>query len=153
MANEAGRAFFVSERLCRNRFKHRDTELQSSLFYSYSINILSVFVSPYFTFCVLTHLRIEVIVVRQTPIARSRGPIVARQTPVARSRGPIVARQTPVARLREVIVACRTPVTRSRGGIVNRQRPVTKSQGVFADRQAAPASLQGVLESCKSREK
>ena len=125
MADEAGRAFFVSKRLCQNRFKHRDTELQSSLFYSYSINILSVFVSPCFIFCVLTHLRIEVIVVRQTPVARSRGVIVVRQTPVARSRGPIV----------------------------NCQRAVARSRGVFADRQAAPASLPGVLEGCKSREK
>ena len=139
MADEAGRAFFVSKRLCQNRFKHRDTELQSSLFYSYSINILSVFVSPCFIFCVLTHLRIEVIVVRQTPVARSRGVIVVRQTPVARSRGPIVNRQTPVAR--------------SRGPIVNCQRAVARSRGVFADRQAAPASLPGVLEGCKSREK
>lgn len=45
-------------RLCRNRFKHRDTELQSSLFYSYSTNILSGFVSSCFIFCVLIHLRV-----------------------------------------------------------------------------------------------
>ena len=70
-------------------------------------------------------MRIEVIVVRQIPVARLRGPIVAHQTSVARSRG----------------------------GIVNRQRPVVRSQGQIADRQAVPASLQGVLEGCKSREK
>lgn len=50
-------------RLCRNRFKHRATEIQSSLFYSYSINILSVFVSPCFIFCVLTHLLLKNIVI------------------------------------------------------------------------------------------
>ena len=46
-------------RVCQNRFKHRDTEIQSFLFHLYSRNMLRVSVPLCFISCILTHFHFD----------------------------------------------------------------------------------------------